>query len=150
MDEYEPQLTFNRSRSNSEPTNLEYSQIREVMSGTSLNTQDVPKIEAPSVNIPSSTMLLTPSVKNQQYESLSSAIKRYNRDAVLRSESIDEWAEGHRITFRFLSFIQYYILITIVNEDQTLVAFMEMLEDINTLKSIVENSILNICKGLQG
>lgn len=95
LDDYEPQSQLSRSRSNSESAALEYAQIREVMSGTSLSTQDVEKVD--HENVLPTTISSTPSNKIQQYESLSSVMKRHTRDAVLRSESIDEWTEGHRV-----------------------------------------------------
>lgn len=106
LDECEHQYNprGNRSRSNSEPSHLDYSLIREVMSGTPASKQwnandDLSKghlDELPSFAISEENRL-------PEYESLSSVMRQHQRDSVDRVESTDECSDGNRVSFRLFS-----------------------------------------------
>jgi hypothetical protein len=93
LDEYDSQfVTDSRSRSYSEPKNLEDSVLRDVMSGISTNKQPMKTIDPPTQSQPSEEDVKTTGLP--EYESLSTVMKRFNRDSVAPTESSDDYADA--------------------------------------------------------
>jgi hypothetical protein len=94
-------MADSRSRSYSEPKNLEDSVLRDVMTGAYSEKQKL-KTSEPSIQIlpslPFDVMTTSPIDHHDgqptEYESLSTVMKRYNRDSVAPTESSDDYADA--------------------------------------------------------
>jgi hypothetical protein len=119
LDEYEHQLhpRGNRTRSNSEPSHLDYSLIHEVMSGTPTSKQGIGNdgISGSHADEFSTSPIVTEN-ELPEYESLSSVIRQYNRDSVGPFESINGCSDGNRISFRSFYNILPVSLFTVIED----------------------------------